>query len=99
MAAEHIKMVFPLMQDMAKTFQQGSQQLEQTKREMAAIAQTLSDGALLGQGGSAFTEAIRSQLIPAINRLDAKFQELQADVLEAANIMQQEDATVKGMFQ
>lgn len=98
MAADHIKVVFPLMNDMAKTFAQGSKQLEQTKREMLAISQTLSDGALLGRGGTAFTEAIRTQLVPAINRLDEKFEELQKDVLEAAQKMREADQTSKGMF-
>lgn len=93
-----IKMEYAQMEEMAKTFQQGSEQLKDTLSQMQNIANTLQDGALLGQGGSAFTDAIRSKLCPAISRLEQKFVELQKDVLNAMKEMQQADSTSKGLM-
>lgn len=95
---DQIKMVYSLMEDMAKTFQKGSEQLKDTCSQMQGIANTLQDGALLGQGGSAFTDAINSKLVPSISRLEQKFQELQKDVLNAMKDMQQADSTSKGLM-
>lgn len=93
-----IKMEYARMEEMAKTFQQGSEQLKDTLAQMQSIANTLQDGALLGQGGAAFTDAIRSKLCPSISRLEQKFQELQRDVLGALKDMQGADATSKGLM-
>ena len=76
-----IKMEYDRMDEMAKTFQQGSEQLKDTLAQMQSIANTLQDGALLGQGGAAFSDAIRNKLCPSISRLEQKFQELNKDVL------------------
>lgn len=96
--AEKIKMNYPLMEEMARTFLQGVEQLQDTNQEMQSIANTLEDGALLGQGGEAFTEAIRSKLAPAITRLTDKFQELAQDVQKAMQDMQQSDTSTERMF-
>jgi WXG100 family type VII secretion target len=93
-----IKMEYARMEEMAKTFQQGSEQLKDTLAQMQSIANTLQDGALLGQGGAAYTDAIRNKLCPAISRLEQKFQELQRDVLGALKDMQQADAASKGLM-
>jgi uncharacterized protein YukE len=83
---------------MIRIFNQGSEQLENTNQEMQSIANALEDGALLGRGGEAFTDAIRSKLCPAISRLNDKFQELAADVQKAIDYMQQADRTSAGKF-
>jgi len=92
MATEKIRLVYELAEDMAKTFQKGAQQLEATTREMQGIASTLEGGALLGRGGSAFVEAIRSQLCPSLDKLKDKFHELDGDVKVAIQAMRDEDA-------
>ena len=96
--ADEIKLVYATAEDMIHAFQQGVEQLETTMQEMRSIANTLEDGALLGQGGEAFTDAIRSKLCPAIGRLNDKFQELAGDVQQAINFMQQADRTSAGKF-
>jgi len=98
MAGEVIKMNYPLMQEMAQIFQQGAQQLEQTNSEMQNVASTLEDGALLGDGGDAFSDAIRSVLAPAITRLTEKYTELQQDILKAMQDMQQSDNMTERMY-
>ena len=97
-AVSKIKMEYARMEEMAKTFQQGSQQLKETLSQMSAAANTLQDGALLGQGGAAFVDAVRNKLVPAISRLDTKFQELQKDVTNAMNDMKAADSQSKGLF-
>ncbi len=93
-----IKMEYARMEEMAKFFQQGSQQLKETMSQMMSGANTLQDGALLGQGGAAFSDALRNKLCPAISRLENKYQELQKDVVGAMNDMKQADSTSKSLF-
>jgi WXG100 family type VII secretion target len=96
--ADVIKMDYGQMEDMAKTFKDSSQKLEEVKSAMQSIAQTMEGGALLGDGGKAFASAIREQLVPAITKLGQKFDELQADVKGAEEDMKQADTTSKGFF-
>ncbi|GAB4434816.1 MAG: hypothetical protein Fur0044_32150 [Anaerolineae bacterium] len=95
---DEIKLVYATAEDMIRIFEQGVEQLETTMQEMQGIANTLEDGALLGRGGEAFTDAIRSKLCPAISRLNDKFQELAGDVQKAIDYMQQADRTSASKF-
>lgn len=95
---DEIKLVYATAEDMIRIFEQGVEQLENTMQEMQSIANTLEDGALLGRGGDAFTDAIRSKLCPAISRLNDKFQELAGDVQKAIDYMQQADRTSASKF-
>jgi WXG100 family type VII secretion target len=92
---QKIRMKYPQMQTMAQTFQAGAQQLNETKGQMQAIANQMQSGALQGDGGTAFTDAINTRLVPAITRLEAKFGELQRDVLKAMAEMQAADRESK----
>jgi len=98
MTGDVIKMDYGLMQEMSQIFQQGAQQLEETMREMQNIASTLEDGALLGKGGQAFTDAIQGTLCPAISRLNDKYNELSQDVAQAMRDMQQSDDITERMY-
>jgi len=95
---DKIKMEYPLMEAMAKTFGEGMQQLQQTSKAMAKIADDMEGGVLKGDGGSAFSDAIKSKLCPAINKLDAKFRELQGDITKAMNDMKSADKESKAQF-
>lgn len=88
--ADKIRVVPELMDNMTQTFLQGAEELQDTMQEMQRIANTLEEGALLGQGGEAFTTAIRGKLSPAISKLVDKFQELAADVRTAKEIIVEE---------
>lgn len=94
--ADIIKMDYPLMEAMARAFADGSERLEDTISEMNAVAGMIADGALIGQGGDAFEEAIRGTLIPKIQRLQEKFNELQQDILSAVETMKGTDSSVRG---
>lgn len=95
---EKIKMEYPLMQKMAQTFNEGSQQLQQINQAMKQIAEMLDSEALKGDGGAAFSDAIRGPLSGAIGRLDNKFKELRSDILGAMQDMMGADSDSKGMF-
>lgn len=97
--SEVIKMDYSDMEEMSRTFQQGSAQLKETLKEMRALAEILEGGALLGQGGTAFTNAIQTKLVPAIDRLDEKFEELRGDIVDAVNYMKDADRTAKNYYQ
>ncbi|NJN66786.1 MAG: WXG100 family type VII secretion target [Chloroflexaceae bacterium] len=98
MSYDEIKLDYGLAEEMAQTFRAGVEQLEGTMQEMQSIANTLDDGALRGQGGSAFVDAVRSKLCPSLSRLTEKFDELEKDVLAAIEYMREADAASKGMF-
>lgn len=96
--ADEIKVDYPLMDEMTQTFLKGVEQLQDTMQEMMSIANALEEGALLGRGGTAFTDAIRGKLCPAISKLTDKFQELAEDVKKAKEYAQQADQQAKSMF-
>ena len=99
MSNDVIKLDYPLMEEMCRTFQKGIEQLENTLQEVQSIANTLEEGALLGQGGAAFTDALRSKLSPAIGRLTDKFKEMDQDVKAAMEqFRSQEDPSVAKTF-
>ncbi len=95
---DEIRVVYPDMEEMSRTFQRGAEQLRETMQEMQSIASVLEDGALLGRGGEAFVDAIRGKLCPAINRLASKFQELDRDVQAAVRYAQQADREAQRMY-
>ena len=96
--SDEIKMDYGLMEDMSKTFQQSVEQLQDTLQAMQNVANELEDGALLGRGGDAFTEAIRNKLSPAISRLTEKMQELSEDVNKAMDDMRSADSSTERMY-
>lgn len=98
MSHDVIKLNYELAEDMIRTFEQGYEQLQDTMQSMQSIANTLEEGALLGRGGTAFTEALRSDMCPSLGRLTDKFQELADDIRAAIEAMRQADAASKGMF-
>jgi WXG100 family type VII secretion target len=96
MAHDIIHIDFPKAEEMRKTFKASSQQLDQTIKEMQAIATTLEQGALLGTGGKAYVEAIKTRLIPSLNKFKTKMNELDEDVKAAVDYMKQADAEARG---
>jgi WXG100 family type VII secretion target len=93
-----IKMDYGLMEDMNRTFLQGVEQLQDTMQAMQNVANELEDGALLGRGGVAFTEAIRGKLAPAVSRMTDKFQELAEDINKAMEDMKSADQSTERMY-
>jgi WXG100 family type VII secretion target len=93
-----IKMDYDLMEEMSRTFLEGVEQLANTNREMQNIASMMENGALLGRGGDAFTDAIRQKLCMSLDKLTEKFQELSRDIRDAMKDMQEADKKSAGEF-
>ena len=93
-----IKMDYALMEEMSLRFHQGTVQLRRTRAEMERLAVQMDEGALVGQGGAAFVEALQYALCPAITRLSDKYSELQGDILKAMKAMKDADQDAKSKF-
>jgi WXG100 family type VII secretion target len=95
---EEIKVDYQLMAEMKQTFQAGQEQLTDTLNELKGIADKLDEGALLGQAGSAFSDAVRGALMGSVQKLADKFEELQGDVQFAVDRMREAEQQVKSTF-
>lgn len=95
---DEIKMDYPLMEEMKRTFQGGREQLQDTMNELKSIADKMEQGALLGQAGSAFSDAIRGALMGAVAKLSDKFEELEGDLQHAVDQMHQAEEKAKASF-
>jgi WXG100 family type VII secretion target len=93
-----VQMDYDMMDDMARLFRDGSQQLGDTIQAMQAIAGRLEDGALLGKGGDAFAQAIRNRLISRLGRLQDKLDELSGDVYGALVDLRDGDTEAASRF-
>ncbi|NNJ09792.1 WXG100 family type VII secretion target [Chloroflexales bacterium ZM16-3] len=98
MAHDEIKLDYGLAEQMSRTFHQGGEDLQDVVQEMQSIANMMEEGALLGRGGTAFVDAIRSKLTPSLSKLIEKFQELEEDVKAAVEYMREADDTSRSQF-
>jgi WXG100 family type VII secretion target len=78
-----VKMNYDSMDRMAKAFHNAHQQIGASMREMENIAKSMEGGALVGDAGKAFTDAIRTQLSKRMKVIDDKMQEMEKDVKAA----------------
>jgi WXG100 family type VII secretion target len=93
-----VQMDYDQMEDMARLFKQGSQQLQDTIRSMQNIAGRLEDGALLGRGGDALAAAVRNNLNARIAALQDKLDELSADITGALVDLRDGDTEAASRF-
>ncbi|MGD2162435.1 MAG: WXG100 family type VII secretion target [Anaerolineales bacterium] len=83
MAKPDVRMNYDSMEAMAKEFDNAVKQLEESMNDMKNAAKTMEDGALLGMGGDAFVDAINSKLIPNMQILSEKMNEMGGDIRAA----------------
>ncbi len=83
MAKPDVRMNYESMEKMAMEFDAAVAQLDDTMTDMNNIVQMMEGGALLGQGGETFRDAITSQLAPNLNQLRDKLAEMSGDVTAA----------------
>ena|SRR5579859_1838473 len=75
-----VKMNYNSMENMQKAFQQAQQQVQESMQEMEKIAKGLEGGALLGQAGDSFKDAIRSKLEKAMGTISEDMGKLAQDI-------------------
>ena len=80
MAKPDVRMNYDSMDKMASEFKAAASQVKDTMNDMSKIVQMMEGGALLGQGGETFRDAITSQLHPNLIILRDKLAEMSGDV-------------------
>lgn len=93
-----VQMDYDLMEEMSKIFQNGATQLGETTQAMEQLANTMEQGALLGEGGDMFADALRSRLGPRLKKLQEKFGELSKDVTGALRDLRDGDKDAASRF-
>jgi WXG100 family type VII secretion target len=93
-----IKMEYPLMDEMKQTFQSSRDILQDTTNSLKSIADKMEQGALLGQAGQAYAEAVRGALMGAVQKLSDKFEELEGDIQYAVDQMKAAEEKTKSTF-
>jgi WXG100 family type VII secretion target len=93
-----VQMDFDMMEDMARLFREAAQQLGDTQRAMQGVAGRLEDGALLGRGGDALADALRSRLNSRLSRLQDKLEEMGMDVYGALVDLRDGDTEAASRF-
>lgn len=96
--SEVIKLNYPAMQEMAQQCKTASQKLQETARLAQQIGNEMQNGALVGDAGEAFSQALLTALLPAVNKLGQKFDEIAKDIQAAISDMQAQDKNAGGLF-
>jgi WXG100 family type VII secretion target len=92
------KMNYDAMEEMAAVFRASAQQLDETIMVMTGIAANLEGGALLGESGQAFSDAIQQSLNKAVGRMRDKMTELENDIKGAVAYMRDGVDTARSRF-
>lgn len=88
--AEKIRVNYPALEDMSKQCSQAAQRLRQTTNMANQIAQQMQNGAMMGEFGDVFVQAL--QIFQAkVNKLSDKLAEEASDIQQAMNDMRQAD--------
>jgi WXG100 family type VII secretion target len=94
-----IKMDYPLARAMATSMGKGAKQLEAGIGEMNKAMALLKNGGLRGEAGEAFADSMRGSLIPAMQRLQEKYAEMQRDIITNIQLKQLADKSSKSALQ
>ena len=95
--AEKIRVNYPALEDMAKQCSQGSARLRQTASMANNIGQQLQNGAMMGEFGDVFVNALQV-FQSKVNKLADKLAEESADIHSAMNDMRQADQKAGSKF-
>jgi len=98
MSGEVIKLNYPEMERMAAQCIKAQQRLQDTVKLAQSISQDMQNGALVGDAGEAFTNALQQAFIPAVNRLADKFEEISKDIKLAISEMKTQDKGAGNFF-
>ncbi|MCB9453081.1 MAG: hypothetical protein H6672_16720 [Anaerolineaceae bacterium] len=71
---------YVMMEEMSRLFNEAARQIEEMNGEMVQIANTLESGALLGETGESFAQALRVDLANSLGLLQQKMEELVGDI-------------------
>jgi WXG100 family type VII secretion target len=95
--ADKIRVNYPALEDMAKQCDQAAQRIRQTASMANQIAQQMQNGALQGEFGDIFVQAL-GVFQTKVNKLADKFAEEAGDIRGAMSDMQAADNAAGGKF-
>lgn len=95
--ADKIRVNYPALEDMAKHCQMSAERLAQTGALSQKIAAQMQNGALIGDAGNVYVQAL-GVFYQKIMRLSAKFTEEANDIRQAMSDMQQADSSAGNNF-
>lgn len=90
MAGDKIRVNYPALEDMARQCEQASQRVRQTSSLANQLAQSMQNGALQGEFGDVFVQALQV-FQTKVNKLSEKLHEENTDILQAIQDMKQAD--------
>jgi len=93
-----VKMKFSSMEKMEAEFKAAARQIGDSMTEMKKVAKTMEEGALQGMGGDAFRDAITQKLLPRMQKLESKMNELAKDINGAVVATREGESTAKSRF-
>jgi WXG100 family type VII secretion target len=95
--ADKIRVNYPALQDMAKNCDAFANRLRQTVSMANQITQQMQNGAMQGEFGDIFVQAL-GVFQTKVNKLADKFTEISNDINGAMQDMQQADNTAGAQF-
>lgn len=95
--SEKIRVNYPALEDMAKHCQMAAERLQQTAASSQKIAGQMQNGALVGEAGNIYVQAL-GIFYQRVMKLSAKFTEEAADIRAAIGDMRQADNTAGNNF-
>lgn len=97
MASEKIRVNYPALEDMAKHCDQAAQRLQQTASLAGKISAQMQNGALQGEFGETFVQAL-GVFSQKVNKLATKFTEEAGDIRGAMSDMRAADQKAGSKF-
>lgn len=95
---DKIRLNYPQMEEMAQHLKMVQQRLMQTTQLARKSAQEMQGGAMVGDAGEAFANALNTAFVPAVTKLSQKFGEVSDDIKKAIQDMQSADKRAGSAF-
>lgn len=96
--ADLIQMDYDAVMQMAQIAKATAEELEELASQLNGIVDELDGGVLLGRGGRTIADGLRERLAPAVQRLSAKFSEINGDLIGALSDLRDSDSEAGGRF-
>jgi len=93
-----VQMDYGLMHELTAEFNAAAQQLDENLSALKLISGLVDDGALVGNGAKKFLDLLDNGIIPFTKQLQAKMEELAADVDGARAFLEEGDETAASKF-
>lgn len=93
-----VKMNYGSMEKMQSAFKQAHNQLNDSMTQMKKLAKMMEDGALVGDGGSAFVSAINRTLMKRMKALHEKMVQMEGDIKGAVQATRDGVSTAQSRF-